>query len=1184
MELRLLSDADYAVEFETIENELIDQYLEGALPAEERAQFEQYFLNAPERKDALALTAALQKAAEAHASTRQPATRSAFPAPKKQRPLLSFANRWKSRLPGFYLPIAALLLVTIVFGGIWRTYFYQPEVSSGLIALHEAFRDQRPVEVRISGFDYARRTQQRGADRIDELQRERAETLLRFAATEHPGGETHRTLGQYYLAVRQFDKAVEQFKKALSLEPQNARVHSDLGAALLEAGKARNPEAEPGQEIREYAESLEHLNRALELDAALLEARFNRALLYRRMSLLNQAESDWRSYLEKDPASGWADEARQNLREIEEQRNKSSRDAGQTLRDFYIAYNGKDDNRAWELLQRNYTSAGNAITNALLASYLEQEAKSDETTGGELELLAYVGQLEFERSGDSYTANLTRFYRLSVPAQRRGLALARVQLMKGYEQYLLSNFNEAFNYYGQASLAFNEAGSECEYTFTEYLIGLCYVLRFDSASAAPVFERLLLTCAGRGYAWLRGQSLYRVAMLKLHENKYSEAIKDSEKALEVLEHVRDVNGTLKVLILLADQYQSLNDEKRSLGFLQRALSLTGEGKPEPLQVWGIYTALGLNLSSLELYAATLEYQKESVRLALEMGRPLLISRSHAYLGLTYGNLKLYDDALAHIEQAASAGSRLSGDSSGQEMVANTSLYAGEIYRRRGELDTAVEAYDRAINFYARLNFPYFRYAAHKGKLLALLARNDDESIAQELQTVLALFERYRIDMTAEDHRNTFFDVEQSVYDRAMDFAYTRKRDIRLAVEYSELSRARSLLDAIRQGAQVSGSEESPELRLRSASAPLTVSDIQQKMPESAQILQYAVLDDKLLIWVITRSGISTEEVRIGARELEEKVRAYLRTVNRASAFEASQSERAARELYQILISPVEPRLDKARLLCVVPDKILHHLPFGALVSVSVGRYLVEDFRLATAASASVFVECSEEAARKTGLSEETLLSVGDPNFDRAAFASLPPLPSARAEAKAITAYYKPSSLLLGDDAREETVKSKVVKANVANFALHYVVDEQSSINSGMVLAGERRGHEQGDGEDGVWRVYEIYRMRLPQTRLVVLSACQTGVEQQYRGEGAISAARPFIAAGVPVVVASLWAVDSDSTARLIVNFHKHRTRDRLPTAEALRRAQLELIKGEDEHYRQPHYWAAFAAIGGYTEF
>jgi CHAT domain-containing protein len=78
-------------------------------------------------------------------------------------------------------------------------------------------------------------------------------------------------------------------------------------------------------------------------------------------------------------------------------------------------------------------------------------------------------------------------------------------------------------------------------------------------------------------------------------------------------------------------------------------------------------------------------------------------------------------------------------------------------------------------------------------------------------------------------------------------------------------------------------------------------------------------------------------------------------------------------------------------------------------------------------------------------------------------------------------------------------------------------------------------------------------------------------------------ARPFIARGVPLVMSSLWAVDSDSTADLMVSFYSYRKGGGLLTAEALRRAQLDMLHGERQLYRLPYYWAAFNLIGGYAE-
>ena len=73
-------------------------------------------------------------------------------------------------------------------------------------------------------------------------------------------------------------------------------------------------------------------------------------------------------------------------------------------------------------------------------------------------------------------------------------------------------------------------------------------------------------------------------------------------------------------------------------------------------------------------------------------------------------------------------------------------------------------------------------------------------------------------------------------------------------------------------------------------------------------------------------------------------------------------------------------------------------------------------------------------------------------------------------------------------------------------------------------------------------------------------------------------------AGVPLIVASLWPVDSEATAELMISFQRHRKMDGVPTAEALRRAQEEMIESNDPRYRRPYYWASFVTIGGYTEF
>src|ERR1041385_5967379 len=139
-------------------------------------------------------------------------------------------------------------------------------------------------------------------------------------------------------------------------------------------------------------------------------------------------------------------------------------------------------------------------------------------------------------------------------------------------------------------------------------------------------------------------------------------------------------------------------------------------------------------------------------------------------------------------------------------------------------------------------------------------------------------------------------------------------------------------------------------------------------------------------------------------------------------------------------------------------------------------------------------------------------------------------------------------------------------AEIIHFAGHYIVDQSSPLLSKMVLASH--------GNESDLAAFEIIRQRLDHTGLVILSACQTGLDKYYDGEGAVGLARAFIAAGAPLVVASQWPVDSDATATLMVNFHRYR-RSGSNTFESLRKAQVDMLRGSDEAYRSPYYWAAF---------
>jgi tetratricopeptide (TPR) repeat protein len=203
--------------------------------------------------------------------------------------------------------------VAVVAVVAWSALFTKSNLEKGRLALNDAYRQGRPIEARVSDLSYAPYQPTRGeSGKVNSLERERAESLLSEAFSQNPNADTHHALGQMYLLQRQPDKAIEHLEQAKKADSNNPSIYADLGAAYLEKGKLGAPEA--------LRLSLDNLQRALELKPNLDQALFNRALVHQYQDQNDQAEADWRAYLERDASSQWATEARENLRLLEERK------------------------------------------------------------------------------------------------------------------------------------------------------------------------------------------------------------------------------------------------------------------------------------------------------------------------------------------------------------------------------------------------------------------------------------------------------------------------------------------------------------------------------------------------------------------------------------------------------------------------------------------------------------------------------------------------------------------------------------------------------------------------------------------------------------------------------------------------------------------------------------------------
>lgn len=280
----------------------------------------------------------------------------------------------------------------------------------------------------------------------------------------------------------------------------------------------------------------------------------------------------------------------------------------------------------------------------------------------------------------------------------------------------------------------------------------------------------------------------------------------------------------------------------------------------------------------------------------------------------------------------------------------------------------------------------------------------------------------------------------------------------------------------------------------------------------------------------------------------------------------ASSRLASERLYQLLI-PQSSDLEIKGNVVLIPDKWLHYVPFAALSDARTNRFLVQDHELSYAPSTALLFESLARRSER-GISRQAsrVLAIGNPRFDAGVF-PLANLPASEREARETAAVYQNGSTLIGPEATDVSLEAIAPTVDVLHFAGHAVVRTDAPQMSHLVLAPD-------DGSEGAVFSSEIARWHLGRMKLVVLSGCSTSSGRISATEGASSLARAFFAAGVPAVIASLWAIDDEKTADFFVAFHRRLAAGE-PAATALRNTQLEWIA----HTESASTWAAFQFFG-----
>lgn len=434
--------------------------------------------------------------------------------------------------------------------------------------------------------------------------------------------------------------------------------------------------------------------------------------------------------------------------------------------------------------------------------------------------------------------------------------------------------------------------------------------------------------------------------------------------------------------------------------------------------------------------------------------------------------------------------------------------------------------------------------------------------------------------------------------------------------------------------------KSPRYAALTQPQPASLKEIQQRvLDDNSLLLEYMLGDERSYLWAVTRDAVWSYELPPRA-QIEEAARSLrlLLIANQPQSgdtFEKRQARvkeanaqlpQATASFSKLVLGPVADKLGSKRLL-IVSDGALQYIPFQALtlpsaISNAANQAkltdtpddqipLLVDHEIVNEPSASaLLLVLSDTAQRRPAANSiavfaNPVFEMDDPRVKHRngapkltsdvsqtaatteAFRDVgfgegktPALPASRDEAEAILAVAPRGTGLkaMGFDASRATIsKPELAQYRFVHFATHGFVDYEHPELSGLVLS---MVDKDGRPQDGFLRLHDIYNLKLS-ANLVVLSACNTGLGKEVKGEGLIGLTRGFMYAGAAGVAASLWKVDDDATAELMKHFYEGMFKKGLTPSAALREAQLGMWR--QKRWHAPYYWAAFVIQGQYNQ-
>jgi len=381
----------------------------------------------------------------------------------------------------------------------------------------------------------------------------------------------------------------------------------------------------------------------------------------------------------------------------------------------------------------------------------------------------------------------------------------------------------------------------------------------------------------------------------------------------------------------------------------------------------------------------------------------------------------------------------------------------------------------------------------------------------------------------------------------------------------EITRCERQISQLFRRIQTAGGAETESGRVPEA----TVEQLQGSLEDDEAAIEYFTTRDDISAFVVTPEHVTVSRSIASRRSVEQvlsALRFQLEKFNYGATYANeyfeqlnSAANQCLARIYLDVFAPIE-RLVRGRRLILIPHGPLHYVPFHALVNR--GGYLIDQFEISYAPSATVLRLCCERAVR-TGARHATKTHARSGNAGTLVALGLEQddLPGVTGEIESLAALFPGAVTLTGSDATRGNLLRQAPRARFLHLASHGYFRRDNPMFSFLKLA------------DSQLNFYSLLDLKLS-AELVTLSACHTGVNKVFPGDELHGLMRGFLHAGAPSLVASLWATSDASTAALMKQMYSG-LRAGLPKRTALRDAQL-AVKDE---YGHPYYWAPFFLMG-----